>query len=256
MAVREISCKSLLNLTRLPGARYVINPYTGCQNSCAYCYANFMSKYSGHKEPWGDWVDVKVNATEVLEKELKKAKRDSVLMSSVCDPYQPIERQYRLTRKILEKLLEKDFPVSVLTKSMLVLRDLDLIRRFSDRSAGVTVTGLEERDRMVLEPFASSHTDRIMTLRVLKEAGIDTYAFVGPILPGLTDLEKVFSDIAGKVKYAMVDKLNMKASVTPMLNRIAGRDYPQLFNGTDWNSIRERVKETASRHGVKVNIIF
>jgi DNA repair photolyase len=256
MAVREISCRSLLNLSRLPGAAYVINPYTGCQNSCAYCYANFMSRYSGHNEPWGDWVDVKVNALEVLERELKKARKDSVLLSSVCDPYQPLERKYMLTRKILSKLLEKDFPVDILTKSMLVLRDLDLIRRFSRKTVGMTITGLDERDRMVMEPFASSHSDRIMTLRTLKEAGIETYAFVGPILPGLTDVDKVFSDLSGKVKHALVDKLNMHACVAPMLDRIAGKDYPQLLNGTDWHSIRERVREAASRNGIKVNILF
>ena len=256
MAVREVSCKSLLNLSRLPGARYVINPYTGCQNSCAYCYANFMARYSGHEEPWGEWVDVKMNALDVLERELKTARKDSVLLSSVCDPYQPLERKYMMTRRILEKLLERDFPVDILTKSMLVLRDTGIIKRFSTRRVGLTITGLEERDRMVLEPFASSHSDRIMTLRPLKEEGIETYAFVGPILPGATDLDRVFSDIAGKVKFALVDRLNMKTSMNPMLDRIAGRDYPQLINGTDWHSIREKAKEAASRHGVKAQFLF
>lgn len=256
MAVREVSCRSLLNLSRIPGARYVINPYTGCQNSCAYCYANFMSRHSGRQEPWGEWVDVKVNALEVLERELKKARKDSVLLSSVCDPYQPLERRYMLTRRILEKLLERDFPVDILTKSMLVLRDSGIIRRFTNRRVGLTITGLGERDRMVIEPFASSHSDRLMALRTLKEEGIETYAFVGPVLPGLTDLEKVFSDIAGKVRFAMVDKLNVKPCVSPMLGRMAEKDYPRLLNGTDWGSVREKVRETANRHGVKATILF
>ena len=112
-----------------------------------------------------------------------------------------------------------------------------------------------ERDRMVMEPFASSHSDRIMSLRMLKEAGIETYAFVGPILPGLTDIDKVFSDLAGKVKVVLVDKLNTRHCAS-RLSGLTSRDYPHLLNGTDWHGIRKKVEDAARSNGIKANIIF
>jgi DNA repair photolyase len=85
-----------------------------------------MKRYSGHKEPWGAFVDVKINAPEVLRRQLERAKRGTVWISSVCDPYQPLEAKYELTRRCLKELLAKQFPVNIQTKSKLVLRDLDL----------------------------------------------------------------------------------------------------------------------------------
>ena len=96
MIVREIQAKSILNKSKV--FDYCLNPYTGCQINCAYCYARlFMRRYSGHVEPWGQFVDVKINAPELLRKQLEKAKRGIVWISSVCDPYLPLEAKYELT---------------------------------------------------------------------------------------------------------------------------------------------------------------
>jgi DNA repair photolyase len=131
MKVQEITAKSVLNPSKI--LDFCLNPYTGCAISCKYCYARlFMKRYSGHHEPWGAFVDVKVNAPELLKKQLLRAKRGSVWISSVCDPYQPLEAKYRLTRRCLVELLEHQFPVFVQTKSKLVLRDLDLFKKFHD----------------------------------------------------------------------------------------------------------------------------
>lgn len=94
---REILCKTILSPCQIPGIRYSINPYVGCQHACTYCYARFMLKYRHQNEKWGEFVDIKVNATQALRKQLHKAKPGLALLSSVTDAYQPIETKYELT---------------------------------------------------------------------------------------------------------------------------------------------------------------
>src|SRR3990172_5539619 len=147
LIIREIKAKSILTKSGIPGVDYCINPYVGCSHGCRYCYATFMKKYTGHTEPWGSFVDVKINAPEILQKQLKRAKRGRVLISSVTDAYQPIESKYKLTRQCLEILLQSQFPVDILTKSPLVLRDTDLIKKFKDIEVGITITTNEEKIR-------------------------------------------------------------------------------------------------------------
>ena len=144
LAVKETQAKSILNKSQI--FDYCVNPYTGCQVNCRYCYARlFMKRYSGHKEPWGEFVDVKINAPEVLRKQLQRAKRGTVWISSVCDPYQPLEAKYELTRRCLKELLEKQFPVNIQTKSKLVLRDMDLLTEFKEIEVGFTITTSDEK---------------------------------------------------------------------------------------------------------------
>ncbi len=120
MKISEIQSKTILSSSKIYD--YVINPYVGCQNACTYCYARFMKRFSGHKEPWGNFVDVKTNAADLLKAEIVKKKRGSIWVSGVCDPYQPLESKYKLTRKCLEILAHHDWPVAVQTRSTLVQR--------------------------------------------------------------------------------------------------------------------------------------
>ncbi|MBI5632675.1 MAG: radical SAM protein [Nitrospirae bacterium] len=183
MIIREVQAKSILSKSGIPGADYCINAYVGCSHACVYCYATFMKKYTGHTELWGTFVDVKVNAAELLRKQMQKAKRGHVMVSSVTDAYQPLEVKYRLTRQCLEILLEHQFPVGILTKSPLVLRDLDIIKRFDEIEVGLTLSTDDEKMRKIFEPGAPPIEARISTLRTLKEQGVKTYVFVGPMLP-------------------------------------------------------------------------
>src|SRR5512143_3861666 len=121
MKITEIHAKTILSPSQIYD--YVINPYVGCQHACSYCYARFMKRFSGHKEPWGTFVDVKVNAPELLSREVTRKKRGRVWVSGVCDPYQSLEGRYRLTRRCLEILIAQDWDVVVQTRSPLVLRD-------------------------------------------------------------------------------------------------------------------------------------
>ena len=118
--VREIQAKSILNPSKIHD--YCVNPYTGCEVGCVYCYAAlFMRRYSGHSEPWGEFVDVKINAPALLAKQIMKAKRGTIWFASVCDPYQPLEERYALTRRLLEILVGRDLRDDVLVNNRLGL---------------------------------------------------------------------------------------------------------------------------------------
>ncbi|MBJ6723920.1 SPL family radical SAM protein [Geomesophilobacter sediminis] len=203
LIVREIKAKSILSASKI--YPYVINPYVGCQHACSYCYARYMKKFTGHKEPWGSFVDVKVNAAELLAKEVGKKKRDSVWISGVCDPYQPLEAKYQLTRHCLEILAHNDWPVVVQTRSPLVLRDLDVLKTFKRVEVGFSVTTADDATRQIFEPHAPPIALRISALAELHRAGIRTYAMIAPVLPGA---EALVTRLAGAVDYILVDRMN------------------------------------------------
>ncbi|MGD8230084.1 MAG: radical SAM protein [Desulfobacteraceae bacterium] len=208
--MKEIKAKSVLNKSKI--FDYCVNPYTGCQIGCKYCYARlFMRRYSGHKEAWGDFLDVKINAAEVLRKQLKRAKRGVVWISSVCDPYQPLEGKYEITRRCLKELVERQFPVNIQTKSRLSLRDLDLFQEFEDIEVGFTIATDDERVARQFEPRATSVKDRLKALKKIHASGIKTYAFIGPTLPG--NPENLAQDLEGKVDYVYIDRMNYLSSI-------------------------------------------
>ena len=181
--IKEVRAKSILSRSGIEGISYTVNPYTGCSHGCLYCYATFMKKYTGHTEPWGEFVDAKINAPLLLAKQLPRAARGNVIVSSVTDPYQHTEAKYALTRGCLVALLKHDFPVKILTKSPLVVRDMDVIGQFSAIEVGLTVTTDDDRIRQIFEPKAPSIEERLRALRTIHERGIRTYAFIGPVLP-------------------------------------------------------------------------
>jgi DNA repair photolyase len=213
MKVREVSCATALSTTRLPGLDYALNPYRGCSIACVYCYSPSVLR---EERPWGRFVDVKRNVPAVLARELKRVDRGVVGIGTVTDGYQPIEMRYHLTRYCLEQLARFDFPVSIQTKSSLVLKDVDLLQRIADVEVGLTVTTMDERLRRTFEPFSSPSERRIETLRTLNEANIRTWAFVGPILPGAT--ETTLPDLLRAIRdagthHVLFDRLRFRPGV-------------------------------------------
>lgn len=190
MRVSEIEAKSMLVESKLPASDYVVNPYTGCSFACAYCYASFMGRFVGEPvEAWGDYLFVKTNAVEVFRRDLERlapSKRTStILLSSVTDAWQGPEKKYRLARGILEALRDASYPgfVSILTKSPLVVRDIDVISALPAKEVGITVTTTDDVIGRFMEAHAPLASKRLRTLAALNAAGISTYAFVGPLFP-------------------------------------------------------------------------
>jgi DNA repair photolyase len=205
------------------------------------------------KRPWGEFVDVKRNLPVLLAKELKKKEKGVVGVGTVTDGYQPVEEKYKLTRMSLELLLKHDMPVSIQTKSSLVLRDADLLAEFDDVSVGFTLTTMNEKWRNVFEPGALSSRDRIAAMKKLSSLGIKTWAFIGPILPLVTeeDLDKTLDGIAdANAIEVLVDRLNIKrdtwAKLGPVLEEYGMdekwksivKNNPAYFDGI-WNRISD-----------------
>jgi len=248
--IREVQAKSILNKSKIHD--YCVNPYTGCQVNCRYCYARlFMRRYSGHSEPWGAFVDVKINAPELLRKQVVRAKRGTVWLSSVCDPYQPLEEKYRLTRQCLAILAEARFPVNIQTKMTLILRDLDIIERFEEVEVGLTLTTDDERMARMFEPGASPVGERIAALEKIHSRGIRTFAFVGPLLPG--GPEGLISALAGRVDRVLVDRMNYLESVIGLYRELG------LSEATTDHFFREqaqRIAQEAAKRGLPCEILF
>jgi DNA repair photolyase len=164
-----------------------------------------MKRFAGHREPWGQFVDVKVNAPELLQLEITKKRPARVWISGVCDPYQPLEVKYKLTRQCLEILVRNDWPIVVQTRSPLVLRDVDVLERGRDCEVGLSITTADDSIRKLFEPNAPPIEERVGALDELHRAGIRTYAMIAPILPGAESLAEF---LAGKIDYVLFDRMN------------------------------------------------
>ena len=203
MIIREIYARTILSRSKV--FDYVVNPYIGCQHGCTYCYARFMKRFTGHKELWGEFVDVKINAPDLLQREIGKMPPGRVWVSGVCDPYQPLEKTYELTKKCLEILIQHDWPITIQTKSSLVLRDMNLLRGTDKIEVGLSVTTGDEEVRRLFEPGAPPIKERVKALDELHLASIRTFAMVAPMLPKAEGLAYA---LRGKVDYVLIDRMN------------------------------------------------
>jgi DNA repair photolyase len=241
MAIHEIQAKSILQKSGIPGADYVVNPYTGCTHGCVYCYARFMKRFTGHAEPWGTFLDAKINAPELLQKTLARRKtplQGEVFLCSVTDPYLPAEKQYRLTRKILKALLEHQIQISLLTKSALVVRDIDLLQQFQQASIGVSMMTIDDVVARHFEPRASAPSKRLDALRKLNDAGIRTYAFISPYIPEISTIEEIVPALEGIADEIGVEAINTKANNWRGVECVLAAHYPDRLEAS-----RLRAKE-------------
>jgi DNA repair photolyase len=250
MKIKEVRARSILSRTRIPGIDYCINCYTGCGHACTYCYATFMKKFTSHPEPWGTFVDVKVNAVDLLKKALRRNVMGEVMMSSVTDAYQPIEKKYELTRGCLELLAQTELDVDILTKSNLVLRDIDILSRMATVDVGLTVTTNREDIKRIFEPASSSIRERLNALKALRKAGISTYVFIGPILP--MDPEKLVDSIAPFTDRVLIDRMNYKWKVeeTYRKKKMESALKPEFFE-----DIEQKLVRRLAHHGVRTECV-
>ena len=247
MKIREIKAKSILSKSQVYD--YALNPYVGCEHGCVYCYAKFMKRFTGHTERWGEFVDIKINAPELLAHEVKKKQVGRVWISGVCDPYQPLEKRYMLTKRCLEILVENGWPFTVQTKSSLVLRDIEILKRSKDAEVGFTITTADEKIRRIFEPGAPPSKKRIEALAKLHSEGIRTFAMIAPILPGA---EGLVSALKGKVEYVILDRLNYHYA-----------DWAYKRYGMQWamedsffSQKGEELKMAFEREGISCQVVF
>lgn len=269
--IREINARTILHRTKIPGLDYSINPYIGCQHGCIYCYASYIAERFGHNEKWGDFVDVKINAPELIRKKLKSLRKrtGTIGIGVTTDPYQPAEKRYRITRGILEALKETDFRISLLTRSPLVLDDFQLISSFGERfSLGVSVSILSTELKEFLEPMAPAPISRLKALS--KFTSISTFVFLSPLIPGFSDsereLELIFKYIRRYgIKNVLVDRMSLYNNVKATFLRRVKFSYPLRYKrlleyqkAREWylNHAKRRIQEISSTFGISTSFTF
>ena len=264
--ISEIIAKTIITKSKLPGVDYCFNPYVGCLHGCVYCYARFMGRFAGYpNDKWGTYLDWKVNAPELLKKEVLKIKEQGgvVIFGSVTDCYQPIEEKLELTRECLKIFLEHQIPISILTKNVLVKRDFDLLKQFKYCELGVSISILDKHHQQILEPGASSPEERIDVLREAFSSGLNTYAFLGPIHPFLTDIEDIFEKIAPFIKFIMVELPNLRCGnwgdfSEALINLgIDSNEYKRVAESNDfYQKIKSLMKKLCEEKEVELRGIF
>jgi DNA repair photolyase len=270
LKITEVECKSALVKSGIEGLDYALNPYTGCQHACVYCYAEFMKKYTNHEEDWGEFVDAKINVVERLRQQIKKTRPGTVQIGTVTDAYQPLEERFRLTRGCLEILADSDFPVTIQTKSDLVLRDIDVLKKIKDKEVGLTVTCSDPEVEALFEPGASNLDRRLDALKKLQRSGISTYVFFGPILPFFSDhqdsllllFKRLQKTGVGKI---YLDKMNYLKGKRKKITRILQANFPYALRFYDGVMKREEeyaewlkatLASTLSRFPFEPEILF
>jgi len=261
MKITEIKCKTALSKSNLPGLEYSLNPYRGCQHSCAYCYVPNVLRIK--RVDWGNFVEVKTNITNVLANELRNKKPGVVGISTVTDPYQPIEKKYKQTRFCLEQLLRYDFSVHIQTKSDLVLRDIDLISKFSDIEVMFSIGTFNDSERKLLEPNASSIQERLNAIKKISENGVKTSVFFGPIYPSLkiqniTEIIDIFKESGASD--VMIDSFNLKPGIKENIemkikknSEFSNLFSENIFNHSEfYNAIRDNIYSIGNNNKIRI----
>lgn len=214
--IEDIEVKSILTKSQINAEEgmLVANPYIGCTHSCIYCYATFMIRFSGHAgQKWGTFVDIK-HWKPLTERQKAGLKDKSIMIASVTDAYQPIEKTACRTQELLEELKDTGASVQILTKSTLCLRDLPIFKSFKGKIAiGFSINTLDDKWKKELD-YGSKPSDKLNALKTLHENGIYTYVFIAPIMPAVTDVKGILSvlDKQCHVNEVWLDKLNLEST--------------------------------------------
>ncbi len=254
--IEHIEVKSVLSKSNLPVCEYSVNPYVGCTHGCQYCYASFMKRFTGHAEPWGTFLDVKVwpeirNPQRYAGKEL--------FIGSVTDPYLPQEEEYGRTRALLEQLQGSGAKLSIATKSDLILRDLDLIKTFPNARVSWSVNTLDEDFRSDMDNAVSIER-RLAAMEAFYRAGVRTTCFVSPIFPGITDVEAIVGRVKEQCNLIWLENLNLRGSYKTVIMEYIKATRPQLlplyreiYNGGNrryWELLDKKLEAYAAEAGL------
>ena len=226
MIIKELNIKDYLTKSNLPDSDYVINPYVGCTHGCRYCYASFMKRFTGHTENWGEFIDVKRCDKPI---DLKKISGKNVFLSSVTDCYNQYEKDYGITRNILEQLVNSDCNLSISTKSKLILRDIDLLKQMKNLIVCMSINTLDETFRSDMDN-ASTIKERMDTLKELHNNGIYTVLFMSPIFPYITEWKKIIDNTKNYIDEYWFENLNLRGSYKKEILDYIKNNYSNLYS--------------------------
>lgn len=266
--VQEITCQRVLSPTGMRQAEYVVNPYRGCQFGCTYCYAQCSKFARKQNKAWGDYVDVKVNAFDVFEKELSANPSGRIMFGSVTEVYQPLEKKYELTRRLLGRLVGTDMSVLILTRSDLIVRDIDILKQLGDVLVCFTINTTDTTVIRAFEKRSPAFEQRRDAVRTLYEAGIPVYVHVGPCLPHLTDPQKIFAELAPYCYRFDIENLNLKMVPWTRLHELIRLSFTPLLESYEtiyrnegmfndyWQGVRVTLNELGRVYDRDVRIHF
>jgi len=226
MVVNEITVNDYLTKSNLPDSDYVINPYVGCTHGCKYCYASFMKRFTGHKENWGDFIDIKRCNKPI---DLRKISGKNIFLSSVTDCYNQYEKDFCITRNILEQLIDSDCNLSISTKSKLILRDIDLLKQMKNLIVCMSINTLNEKFRSDMDN-ASTIKERMDTLKELHNNGIYTVLFMSPIFPYITEWKEIIDQTKDYVDEYWFENLNLRGSYKKEILNYIRINYSNLYS--------------------------
>lgn len=257
MIIKEIDVKGIMTKSNLPVADFSVNPYVGCAHACKYCYASFMKRFTNHPETWGDFVDVK--NWGILKNPSKYAGKEAFI-GSVTDPYQPCEKKYERTRKLLKQLQGSGISISIATRSDLVLRDLDLIKTFPNARVAISINTIDENFKKEMDKGATIKR-RLETMKQLYESGIKTTCFISPIFPGITDPEAIIEKAKDRCNLVWLENLNLRGDYRARIMDWIHNNHPELDelyyeiyskkNRDYWNNLNEKLQKYAENNNMK-----
>jgi len=225
MIIKEIQVKDVITKSNLPVCDYSVNPYTGCEHACKYCYACFMKRFTNHPENWGKFIDVKFWQPI---KSPNKYNGKELFIGSVTDPYQPIEEKYERTRALLEELQGSGALLSIATKSDLILRDLDLIKTFPNARVSWSINTLDEQFKNDMDKGVSIKR-RLAAMKAFHDAGIRTTCFISPIFPEITDVKAIVERAKNDCNLIWLENLNLRGTFKPAIMEYIKEKYPLLL---------------------------
>ncbi len=263
MKINFVEAKSIITKSNIPSVDYVINPYTGCTHACLYCYAEFMKRFTNHGgEDWGSFLDVKQYDWNKIKPEKYNGKR--LMLSSVTDPYLPLEMRYKNTRKVLEHLIGTSAEISILTKSKFVTRDIDLFKQFENIQVGISISNMDSKLSRKLEPAASKPIDRLEALREIYNNGIKTYVFVSPLFPKITDFKQIIGYSKDFTNEYWFENFNFRPHNVPRIFKFIEEThsvyldfYKELRkNPSLWDEIEDEIIEYCEMNKLQYHVSF
>jgi DNA repair photolyase len=256
MIIKGIEVKDIISKSNIPGGDFTINPYIGCPHACKYCYACFMKKFTNHPEPWGEFCDIKIQTKPLNTKRLIGK---NVFMSSATDCYNPLEKKYEVTKRILEHLIDVDCNLTITTKSDLILRDIDILHQMKNLTVSFSINTLDEKFKNDMDR-ASSVQNRLEALRVLHENKIHTALFMSPMVPFITDFKEIIGASRDFIDEYWFENLNLRHPYKNVIMKYIQDNYPQYFqdyvdiyvrhNKKYWLDLKAEIKKFCEKENV------
>lgn len=258
MIIRHKNVKTIMTKSKLPASDYAINPYVGCPHKCVYCYACFMRRFSGRKEPWGEFLDIKEfppikNPTKYDGKKL--------FFGSVTDCYNPYEAEHNKTRGILKQFIGTGADITIATKSNLVVRDLDILKQIPRLTVAFSVNTLDNGFQKDMDS-ASGISERIEAMKILHENEINTVTFISPIFPGITSVKEIVQATKTYCNAYWLENLNLRGGYKQIIMDYIKYNCPHLvplyetiYTQKDkqfWIDLSEQLETYAKTEGINM----